>query len=102
MTSLVEHHLDALASLCRRFHVRRLDLFGSAATGEFDPRRSDLDFLVEFDPLEPRLLADAYFGMLDSLQSLFKTRVDLVTPKAIRNPYFRKSVNETRRKLYGA
>jgi uncharacterized protein with HEPN domain len=47
---IVERNLTAIAELCRRFGVRRLDLFGSAATGRFDPGSSDLDFLVEFEP----------------------------------------------------
>lgn len=47
---IVEQNLPAIAELCRRFGVRRLDLFGSAAMGRFDPQRSDLDFLVEFEP----------------------------------------------------
>ncbi|PYX95689.1 MAG: hypothetical protein DMG63_18520 [Acidobacteria bacterium] len=39
------------APLCRRFRVRRLALFGSSLSSEFDPGRSDLDFVVEFQPL---------------------------------------------------
>ena len=54
--------LAALPALCRRFGVRRLDLFGSAATGRFDPTRSDLDFLVVFEEIPPTAYADAYFG----------------------------------------
>jgi len=49
LAEIVERNLPALTELCRRFGVRRLDLFGSAATGHFDPARSDLDFLVEFE-----------------------------------------------------
>ena len=40
-----------LEQLCRAHHVRRLDLFGSAAAGRFQSERSDLDFLVDFHPL---------------------------------------------------
>ncbi len=53
-----------LPALCRRFGVRRLDLFGSAASGRFDPGRSDLDFVVSFaDLLPPAAYADAWFGL---------------------------------------
>ena len=48
---------DELRAVCRRFHVRRLDLFGSAARGDFDPQRSDVDFLVEFDRTHPDALS---------------------------------------------
>jgi len=60
---IIEANLAALRALCRRFHVRRLDLFGSAATGRFDPARSDLDFLIEFEPMPPGGSFKAYFGL---------------------------------------
>ena len=60
-----------LAGLCRKHSVRRLELFGSAARGDFDVATSDLDFLVEFLPLESGEHFDAYFGLLEDLESLF-------------------------------
>ena len=53
---------ENLQDTCRRFGVRRLDLFGSAATGGFDPARGDLDFLVVFEPRSPVDYADAGSG----------------------------------------
>ena len=50
----------------------------------------------------PGELADAYFGLLAELSRLLNRKVDLVTPKAIRNPYFLRAVNQTRRMLYAA
>ncbi len=50
MIEVVEHNLEAIRALCREYGVARLDLFGSAATGEFEPGRSDIDFLVEYAP----------------------------------------------------
>ena len=88
-----------LAELCRRFGVRRLDLFGSAATGAFDPSRSDVDFLVEFDEDSTRLF-DRYFGLKESLEALFGRPVDLVTESALENPYFRARVEAERRPVY--
>lgn len=43
-------HLEAIRALCRAYGVARLDVFGSAVTAAFDPARSDIDFLVEYDP----------------------------------------------------
>jgi hypothetical protein len=102
MIPLVENNRDAIEALCRKYFVRRLEVFGSAATGEFDPARSDVDFLVEFQRSPAMNRADQYFGLLEELQKLFAVRVDLVTPRASRNPYFIKSVNETRKLLYAA
>jgi uncharacterized protein len=53
MIAEISSHREELRELCRLFHVRRLDLFGSAAADDFDGERSDLDFLVEFDPRAP-------------------------------------------------
>jgi hypothetical protein len=98
----VREHRAELEALCRRHHVLRLDLFGSAATGEDRPGESDLDFLVEFGPVPPGSYADTYFGLLESLEELFGRPVDLVVASAIRNPYFRESVERTRAPVYAA
>ncbi len=102
MTTLVAQHRAELEALCRRFRVRRLELFGSAAIGEDRPGESDLDFLVEFEPLPTCGYADAYFGLLEALESLFGRAVDLVIPSAIKNPYFKQSVERTKTLLYAA
>jgi uncharacterized protein len=101
MHEIMGANSQALAGLCGRYGVRRLELFGSAATGSFDPERSDLDFLVEFDA-DPTRLFDRYFGLKESLEALFGRKVDLVTVGALQNPYFIESVNATRQVLYAA
>jgi len=50
MIALVADNLPAIRALCQEYEVVRLDLIGSAATGEFDPDRSDIDFLIEWAP----------------------------------------------------
>jgi hypothetical protein len=70
--------------------------------GSFDPQRSDVDLLVEFHPLGPGEHAEAYFGLLEDLQSLLGRPVDLVMPRAIQNPYFRRAIENTREVLYAA
>jgi len=102
MIRLLSERRDAIAELCRRHRVRRLEVFGSAASGSFDPDTSDLDFLVEFLPLGPGERADAYFGLLENLRDLLGRPVDLVMTRAIRNPYFRQAIERTREVLYAA
>jgi predicted nucleotidyltransferase len=92
--------LDAVRSLCRRHHVRRLDLFGSAVTDRFDPARSDLDMLVAFDDLPPGPYADAYFALKQELESLFGRDVDLIANAGLQNPYFRRAVEAQRQTLF--
>ena len=96
-------HRDELGQLCRRFGVRRLEVFGSAAReANFDPARSDIDFLVEFQPLQSGAYVDAYFGLKEGLEELFGRPVDLVSAASIRNAYFRRSVERTKAPLYAA
>lgn len=102
MISLLYERRDEIAQLCRRHRVTRLEVFGSAASGNFDPETSDLDLLVEFLPLGPGERADAYFGLLEDLRDLFGRPVDLVMTRAIRNPYFRQAIEQTREVLYAA
>jgi predicted nucleotidyltransferase len=94
---------DELRALCRRFHVRRLDLFGSAARGDFDPRRSDIDFLVEFDRGHPDALSlKTFVGLKESLKDLFGRSVDLVEPCAMRNPYIKADIEGSREPVFEA
>ena len=102
MSHLLDAHQAELERLCRRFLVRRLELFGSAATGRYVSGTSDLDFLVEFEPAARGAYADTYFGLLESLQQLFGRPVDLVVAAAIQNPYFRESVDQTKALVYAA
>jgi predicted nucleotidyltransferase len=102
MIDLIEQHRPELTDLCRRFRVRTLEVFGSAADGTFDPARSDLDFLVEFLPLDAGQMAPDYFGLLHALEDLFGRKIDLVMPRAIRNPYFRRGVDQNREVIYAA
>ncbi|MBI3376332.1 MAG: nucleotidyltransferase domain-containing protein [Betaproteobacteria bacterium] len=75
-----------IARLCVQFDVRRLELFGSASAGAFDPARSDLDFLVEFDPAQGMTPFEQYFGFKESLETLFGRAADLVMAGAPQNP----------------
>jgi uncharacterized protein with HEPN domain/predicted nucleotidyltransferase len=96
-TNPIDAKLQALSELCRRFGVRRLDLFGSAAAGRFDPTRSDLDFLVEF---EPGPQGRSYFALREALELLFQRRVDLLAEAALDNPYLRRRIETERRRLF--
>jgi predicted nucleotidyltransferase len=100
MIDVISEHLDEIAALCRRFGVRRLDLFGSAATGAFDPETSDLDFVATFADTHVPGYADRYLDFADALEALFGRPVDVLTENMIGTPYFRQSVDATRQPLY--
>lgn len=103
MIDLVKSNRESVVHLCEQYEVKNLELFGSATTGEgFDPERSDIDFLVEFLPLEPGRHARCYLGLLEDLQDMFGRNVDLVEVKAVDNPYLLESINKNRSKIYAA
>jgi len=102
MNDLLDSRATEVAVLCRRLHVRELDAFGSAVTGNFDPGSSDLDFLVDFEPLPPAEYAEAYFSLKEGLESIFGRPVDLISSSSVVNPYFRESVEASRRRMYAA
>jgi len=91
---------DAIRDLCRQYGVRRLDLFGSAASSRFDPGRSDLDFVATFAGTQVPGFADRYLGFAEALEALFGRPVDVITERPIRNPYFRQAADSTRQLLY--
>lgn len=102
MQSIIEDRRAALAELCRAFHVRRLDAFGSVTSGRFNPLRSDVDFLVEFAPDLPGRAFDVFFGLKEALESLFGRPVDLVIAGAVTNPFLRDSIERSRETVYAA
>lgn len=101
MIPQVKQHVNEIAAICRRYGVRRLELFGSAASDDFDAETSDVDFIFEFDS-DPVKLADRYFGLMEDLEALLHRKVDLVSSQDVRNPYFLQVANRHRVTLYAA
>lgn len=99
MIDLVASKRNDLAHLCRVFSIRKLELFGSAVKGTYDPQSSDLDFIVDLGAYEPEV-ADRFLNFADALEELFGKPVDLITEDSIVNPYFRKAVDEARETIF--
>ena len=102
LPTIITDHLDEIRDLCERYRVKRLAVFGSAVNGTFNPQRSDVDFVVEFEPLEPRDGWHSYFDLKFALEDLLRRPVDLVGLTAVENPFFRRSIELTQRELYAA
>jgi uncharacterized protein len=93
----------ALGEVCRRYGVKTLEVFGSAARGsDFNPESSDADFLVEFKRPGTKGPLDEYFGLKDELTVLLDREVDLVELGAVRNPYVLGNINRSRELVYAA
>ena len=99
---LIEAHRTELAELCRRYHVRRLDVFGSAArVTDFDPARSDIDLLVNYLPGHGPAFRE-YLELRDGLEALLDRTVDLVMEGAVENPFIRADIERFRQPIYAA
>lgn len=85
--------------VCSRLPVKRLGVFGSALTADFNPA-SDIDMLVVFDVDDKTDLFDKYFELKESLEKLFGREVDLVVDKPFRNQVFQEAVERTRTVIY--
>ena len=100
MRSVLEKNKGKLAEECRRFGVQRLEVFGSAAHDDFDPAKGDFDFIVSFADKTPGTYADRYFDFATAVERLLGRKIDLLTERCIRNPYFRSAVEAARQIVY--
>jgi predicted nucleotidyltransferase len=100
--SPIQTNLEEIVRLCRRYQVRRLAAFGSILRGDFDPQRSDADFLVEFKPVPVAIRMQNYLALREALASMLARSVDLIEEGAIQNPYILQSVAQQQQVLYAA
>lgn len=100
MIALIEQQKASIAEVCRKFGVGRLEVFGSAARGDYDGQKSDLDFIANFlPPLHPGV-ASRFLGLAEALEEIFARPVDLLTDSMLRNPVLREEVNRDRTPIY--
>ena len=98
--SLIDQYTGDIHRLCAQHKVRRLYAFGSVLTDHFN-KNSDIDFIVDFEPLDVRQYADNYFDFKFALEDTLRRPVDLLEERTIKNPYFRKVVENQRQLIYG-
>ena len=91
---------EQLYHLCRQHKVAKLYLFGSALTEKFDVEKSDLDFMVELLPMEPLENGETLMAFWANLESLFPRKIDLLTGRALNNPFLIKEIAETKNLVY--
>jgi predicted nucleotidyltransferase len=92
--------MDKIRTVCDQHHVKSLFAFGAVCTDEFKDD-NEIELLVSFKPLDFGDYADNYFHAVDSFEEVFHRPVDLVTDKALHNPYFTGFVHHTKKHLYG-
>ena len=99
---LIELNKHRIVALCKKHKVSKLFAFGSILTDKFNDE-SDVDLLVDFDRTQIDLLdyADNFFGFQFALEKLFNRKVDITEDSAVKNPYFRQELDETKTLIYG-
>ena len=102
LNPLIQNRLPQLAALCSQHRATRLDVFGSAVRLDFSPEVSDIDFLVEFEPMDSACYVQTYFSLKEGLEALFQRPVDLLTPSALDNPYLRNRVRTEQHAVFAA
>jgi len=98
--NLFEEHHEDIENTCQQHRVSRLYVFGSALTPKFNSK-SDIDFVVDFQPIELYDYADNYFDLKESLNSIFNREIDLLEEQAIKNPFLRKAIDQSKLLIYG-
>lgn len=99
---LAQSQLDAITAACQRHHVARLHVFGSVLRSDYRPGESDIDLLVEFQPLDASSLYKTYFALLNDLRQGLASRVDLVMADAVRNPVVKRTIEASKQEIYAA
>jgi predicted nucleotidyltransferase len=97
---LLKQNMDDIARICRIHKVSKLFAFGSVLRETFN-EESDIDLIVDFDQVSIEEYADNYFNLKQELESIFNRPVDLLEEQAIRNPYFRKEIDQEKQLIYG-
>jgi len=97
--SELDPYLKDIENLCSQHKVNKLYAFGSVLTDKFNDK-SDVDFIVDFEPLDVLHYADNYFDLKFSLENILHRPVDLLEEKAIKNPYFKQVVNCKKQLVY--
>ena len=99
---LIRRNIGQIVALCEKHKVRQLFVFGSILTDKFN-KNSDVDFTVIFDreALPVLIYGENYFDFKFALEDLLKRPVDLVEYNAIKNPYFKEELDETKQLIYG-
>ena len=96
----IHDNIVKIQNLCTKYKVKDLFVFGSVLTPRFNAK-SDIDMLVYFKDVPIEDYAENYFNLKFQLSELLGRDVDLIEEKGIRNPIFRRNVNNSRVKIYG-
>lgn len=94
-------HIDQIKDACASNKVKTLFAFGSITNDSFKAD-SDVDLVVDIEETDPFAYSDNYFSLKEQLERIFNRHIDLLEHKAIRNPYLKKEIDQTKVLIYAA
>lgn len=95
-----QNQLEEITQLCSEYNVEKMYLFGSVLTSKFN-KESDVDFLVKFKAFDLKLYFINYLNLKEKLEKLLGRNVDLVEEQTIDNPFLKKSIDRSKKVIYG-
>jgi len=100
--ALAQSQIEVIMAACKRHHVAPLHAFCSVLRADYRPGESDIDLLVEFQPLDAASLYRSYFALLNDLPIVLASRVELVISEAVRNPSIKQTIEASKQEIYAA
>ena len=101
MDKIISSNIDKINFFFEAHKIEKAYLFGSVTTDKFN-KHSDIDFLVKFkEGLKPLEKGELWWDLHDSLRDLFNRKVDIVTEGSLKNPFFIKELEKTKKMIYG-
>ena len=97
----LEEHIEQINLACNTYYVKSLFAFGSVVTDKLKTE-SDIDMVVDIDSKDPIDYSDNYFALKFQLENILKRPVDLLEDKAIKNPFLKKQIDNTKVPIYAA
>jgi len=95
----LKSHIEQIKQVCNTYHVKSLFAFGSVVSGKMKSG-SDIDLIVDIDSKDPIDYSDNYFALKFQLENILKRPVDLLEDKAVKNPFLKKQIDNTKVLIY--
>ncbi|HVX25503.1 MAG TPA: nucleotidyltransferase domain-containing protein [Parafilimonas sp.] len=106
MIELIQNNINAIADACKKHHVKKLFVFGSAARNNDFTSKSDIDVLVNFETLPLETNEQVFYvvenrdKLQEQLKNIFNREIDLIEEEKISNKYLRYFINKEKKLLY--
>lgn len=98
--NISDENIEQIKQICKEFRVKNFSVFGSVLTDNFYSD-SDIDFVVDFDEKDPFKYTDLYFQLKEKLEQILKRQIDLIEERGIKNPFFKREIDESKVVIYG-